>query len=65
MSEQKLPKFDLQSQFSMSKISFVILFFVSVKIFRLGEQLINIFDNSIFWSSSFSEIGPYYCRLMD
>ena len=49
----------------MSKISFIILIFVSVKIIRLGEQLIikPFFDNLIFWSSSFSEVGPYFCRL--
>ena len=40
MRRQKSPKFDFQSQFSMSKISFIILIFVSVKIVRLGEQLI-------------------------
>ena len=32
-------KFDSQSQFSMSKISFIILIFVPFKIIRLGEQL--------------------------
>ena len=39
MRRQKLPKFDFQSEFSMSKISFIILIFVSVKIIRLGVQL--------------------------
>ena len=29
MSYQKSPKFDFQSQFSMSKISFIILIFIS------------------------------------
>ena len=50
MRRQKSPKFDFQSQFSMSKISFIILIFVSVKIVRLGEQLIikPFFDNFIF-----------------
>ena len=50
MSWQKSPKFDFQSQFSMSKISFIILVFVSVKIIRLGVQLmINQFlINSVF-----------------
>ena len=39
MRRQKSPKFDFQSQFSMSKISFIILTFGSVKIIRLGVQL--------------------------
>ena len=57
MSWQKSPKFDFQSQFSM----YIILFFVSVKIIRLREQLIikPFFDDFIFWISSFSEIGSY------
>ena len=39
MSQQKSPKVDFQSQFSMSKISFIILsFFLLCKI--IGEQLI-------------------------
>ena len=37
MRRQKSPKFDFQSQFSMSKISFIILIFVPVKMIRLGE----------------------------
>ena len=50
MTRQKSPKFDFQSQFSMSKISFIILILISVKIVRLGEQLIMkpFFDNFIF-----------------
>ena len=50
MSSQKSPKFDLQSQFTMSKVSFIILIFVSVKIIRLGEQHVikPFFDNLIF-----------------
>ena len=66
MRWQKSPKFDFQSQFSISKISFIILIFVFIKIMRLGEQLIikPFFGNFIFWISSFSEIGPYFCRLM-
>ena len=50
MSEQKSSKFDFQSQFSMSKVSFIILIFVCVKITRLGEQLIikKNFDELIF-----------------
>ena len=39
ISLKKLPKFDFQNQFSMSKVSSIILIFVSVKIIRLGEQL--------------------------
>ena len=51
MRRQKSPKFDFQSQFSMSKISFIFLIFFSVKIIRLGEQLtiIPFFDHFIFW----------------
>ena len=50
----------------MPKISSIILIFVSVKIIRLGVQLKikPFFDNFIFWSSSFSEIGPNFCCLM-
>ena len=49
MRRQKSPKFDFQSQFSISKISFNILIFASVKIIRLGEQLTlkPFFDNLI------------------
>ena len=36
---KKSPKFDFLSLFSMSKISFIILIFVSVKIIRSGVQL--------------------------
>ena len=39
MRRQKSPKFDLQSQFSMSKISFIFLIFVPVLIITLIEQL--------------------------
>ena len=48
----------------MSKISFIILIFVLV--IRLLEQLIikPFSDNFIFWSSLFSEIGPYFCWLV-
>ena len=50
MSQQKSPKFDFQNQFSMSKVSFIILIFVSVEIIRLEEQLIikPFFNNLIF-----------------
>ena len=52
--------------FLCQKISFIILILVSVKVFRLGEQLVikPFFDNLTFWSSLFSEIGPYYCGLV-
>ena len=45
----------------MSKVSFIILIFVSVKIIRLGEQLIikAFVDNLIFWSS-FLKLGPIF-----
>ena len=64
-SKQKAPKFDFQSQLSLSKVSFIILIFVSAKIIRLGEQLIirPFFDNLTFWKGSFFEIGPYFCGL--
>ena len=52
-------KFDFQSQFSMSKIIFIILIFVSVKIIRLGEQLLI----NHYLITSFFEIGLYFCRL--
>ena len=67
MSYQKSPKFDFQSQFSMSKYSVIILIFVSVKIIRLEEQLItnHFFITSLYEVySSFSKIGPYFCRLI-
>ena len=50
MSEPKSPKFDFESQFSMTKISFMIFVFVSVKIIRLLDKLIikPFFDNFIF-----------------
>ena len=38
-SRQNVQKFDFQNQFSTSKISFIILIFVSVKIIRSGVQL--------------------------
>ena len=64
MSYQKSPKFDFQSQFSMSKISFIILIFVSV--IRLVKQVIikSFCDNFIFWSTLFTEIGHYFCWLV-
>ena len=47
-------------------ISFIILIFVSVEIIGLGEQFIikPFFDKFIFWISPFSEIGPYFYRLV-
>ena len=57
MRRQKSPKFDFQSQFSMSKISFMILIFVSVKIVRLGEQLmIKPFFEVVY----FLKLGPIF-----
>ena len=43
---------------------FKVNFLLQISVIRLGEQLIikPFFDNFIFWSSSFSEIGPYFCR---
>jgi hypothetical protein len=65
MSYKKSPKFDFQSQFSTSKVSFIILIFVSVLVIRLVEQLIikPFCDNFIFWSSLFAEFGPYFCQV--
>ena len=62
MSEPKSPKFDFQSQFSMSKISFIILIFVSVKIIRLGEQLIinHFLITSFFVVVRFPKLGPIF-----
>ena len=58
----KSPKFDFQSQFSMSKVSFIILIFVSVKIIRLGKQLRikPFFDNLIFELVHFLKLGPIF-----
>ena len=47
MRRQKAPKFDFQSQFSMSKISFIILIFLSVLFIRLVEQLTSSFEGDI------------------
>ena len=60
MRRQKSPKFDFQIQFPMSKISFIILIFVSVKIIRLGMQLmINLF--LIFFEVVyFLKLGPIF-----
>ena len=62
MSLKKLPKFDFQNQFSMSKVSSIILIFVSVKIIRLGEQLmINHFlITSFFEVVHFLKLGPIF-----
>ena len=59
MTQQKSPKFDFQSQFSMSKISFIILIFVSVEIIRLGEQLII----NHFLITSFFEVLVHFLKL--
>ena len=62
MRRQKSPKFDFQSQFSTSKISFMILIFVSVRIIRLGEQLIinNFLITSFFEVVHFLKLGPIF-----
>ena len=59
---QKSPKFDFQSQFSMSKISFIILIFVSVKIIRLGVQLMiyQFLITSFFEVVYFLKLGPIF-----
>ena len=52
---------DFQNQFSMSKISYIILIFVSVKIIILGEQLNNHFMiNSFFEVVHFLKLGPIF-----
>ena len=62
MSKQKPPKFDFQSQFSLSKISFIILIFVSVKIIRLGVQLMmyQFLITSFFEVVYFLKLGPIF-----
>ena len=62
MRQQKSPKFDFQSQFSMSKISFIILIFVSVKIIRLGVQLMiyQFLITSFFEVVYFLKLGPIF-----
>ena len=51
-----------QSQFSMAKVSFIILIFVSVKIIRLGEQLIinHFLITSFFKVVQFLKLGPIF-----
>jgi hypothetical protein len=60
-----LPKFDFQSQFSMSKISFIILIFVSVIITRLGDQIIinHFLITSFFEVVHFLKLGPILVAL--
>jgi len=60
MRRQKSPKFDFQSQFSMSKISFNILIFVAIKIIRLGVQLMiyQFLITSFFELVYFLKLGP-------
>ena len=62
MRRQKSPKFDFQSQFSMSKFSFIILIFVSVKIIRLGVQLMiyQLLITSFFEVVYFLKLGPIF-----
>ena len=62
MKRQKSPKFDFQSQFSMSKISFIILIFVFVKIIRAGKQLIMIYFliTLFFEVVDFLKLGPIF-----
>ena len=62
MRWQTSPQFDFQSQFSMSKISFIILIFVSVKIIRLGVQLIiyQFLITSFFEVVHFLKLGPIF-----
>ena len=62
MRQQKSPKFDFQSQFSLSKISFIILIFVSVKIIRLGVQLMmyHFLITSFFEVVYFLRLGPIF-----
>ena len=62
MRRRKSPKFDFQSQFSMSKISFIILIFVSVKIIRLGVQLMiyQFLITSFFEVVYFLKLGPIF-----
>ena len=40
------------------------LVIVSSRSLKMREFSFAQFDNFIFWSSLFSEIGPYFCQLM-
>ena len=62
LRRQKSLKFDFQSQFSMSKISFIILIFLSVKIIRLGVQLViyQFLITSFFEVVYFLKLGPIF-----
>ena len=62
MRRQKSPKFDFKSRFSMSKISFMILIFVCVKIIRLGVQLMihQFLITSFFEVVYFLKLGPIF-----
>ena len=62
MRQQISTKFDFQSQFSMSKISIIILIFVSVKIIRLGVLLMiyQFLIASIFEVVYFLKLGPIF-----
>ena len=62
MRGQKSPKFDFQSQFSMSKIIFIILIFFSVKIIRLGVQLMiyQFLITSFFEVVYLLKLGPIF-----
>ena len=62
MRQQKSTKFDFQSQFSMSTISFIILIFVSIKIIRLGVQLMlyQFLITSFFDVVYFLKLGPIF-----
>ena len=62
MRRQKSPKFYFQSQFSMSKISFIILVFVSVEIIILGVQLMiyQFLITSFFEVVYFLKLGPIF-----
>ena len=56
-----MPKFDFQSQFSISKIIRIFLIFFSLKNIILGAHflLLTFVENFNFWSTLFSENGPY------
>ena len=62
MRGQKSHFFYFHSQFSMSKISFIILIFVSVKIIRLGVQLMiyQFLITSFFEVVYFLKLGPIF-----
>ena len=61
---QKMSKFDIQSQFSTSKIIRNFLIFFSLKNISLGEcvLLLSNFENFNIWTTLFSKMVPNFLR---